>query len=418
MNISLSILQFLILVSVSLVVSRIFSAIGNKYFGFPAVIGELITGIIIGPFALGSVPVLGFTLIPHTATGFLAPVSSSVPIPQSFYMFGQVGVIILLFFVGLNTDLQKFVKAIKSSTFIAIGESAFPFMIGYVTVLLLFHNVISALFMGAILTASSTGITARVLADMKKVNSSEGITIMTATVIVDVISITLLALVTGIAYSSLSINSLIVTVLKVLVFWGIALFVGLKLSKYVSKLIALFKDSLTQFAFVLLILFLVVSGSEFLGLTVIVGAYAFGLALSKVPKKEEISKNTENLANFFTPIFFVSMGMIVDMHTLAVGIFISLLILAIAIITKLLGAAFPAKLLGYDFKKSIIIGAGLMSMGEVALIIAGNAILYGLISNEIYSIAIFTTIVTTIIAPILLSKLYKSDKTMINIANQ
>ncbi|MEM3277677.1 MAG: cation:proton antiporter [Thermoplasmata archaeon] len=417
MNISLEILQFLILISVSLVVSRIFSAIGNKYFGFPAVIGELITGIVIGPYAIGSVTVLGFTLIPHTVTGFLAPVSRSVPIPQSFYMFGQVGVIILLFFVGLNTDLQKFVKAIKSSTFIAIGASAVPFLIGYFTVLWLFHSVISALFMGAILTASSTGITARVLADMKKLNSREGISIMTATVIVDVISITLLAIVTGIAYSSLTVSSLIVILLKVIVFWGIALLVGLKLSKYVSKILAIFKDSLTQFAVVLLILFLVVSGSEFLGLTVIVGAYAFGLALSKVAKKEEISKNTENLSNFFTPIFFVSMGMIVDVYSLTAGIFISLFILAIAIATKLLGAAFPAKLMGYDFKKSIIIGAGLLSMGEVALVIAGNAILYGLISNEIYSIAIFTTIFTTIIAPILLSKLYTSNKTMKNIPN-
>jgi Kef-type K+ transport system membrane component KefB len=411
MNISLSILQFLILVSVSLVVSRVFSAIGNKYFGFPAVIGELITGIVIGPYALGSVPVLGLTLIPHTATGFLAPVSSSVPIPQSFYMFGQVGVIILLFFVGLNTDLQKFVKAIKSSAFIAIGESVVPFLIGYLTVLWLFHSVLSALFMGAILTASSTGITARVLADMKKLNSSEGITIMTSTVIVDVISITLLAIVTGIAYSSLNYSSLILILLKVIVFWGIALLAGLKFSKYISRIIALFKDSLTQFAFVLLILFLVVSGSEFLGLTVIVGAYAFGLALSKVANKEEISKNTENLANFFTPIFFVSMGMIVDVYSLTLGIIISIFILTIAIITKIFGAAFPAVLLGYDFKRSVIIGAGLMSMGEVALIIAGNAILYGLISNEIYSIAIFATIVTTIMAPILLSKLYNINKT-------
>jgi Kef-type K+ transport system membrane component KefB len=410
MNISLSILQFLILVSVSLVVSRVFSAIGNKYFGFPAVIGELITGIVIGPYALGSVPVLGFTLIPHTATGFLAPVSSSVPIPQSFYMFGQVGVIILLFFVGLNTDLQKFLKAIKSSAFIAIGESVVPFLIGYLTVLWLFHSVLSALFMGAILTASSTGITARVLADMKKLNSSEGITIMTSTVIVDVISITLLAIVTGIAYSSLNYSSLILILLKVIVFWGIALLAGLKFSKYISRIIALFKDSLTQFAFVLLILFLVVSGSEFLGLTVIVGAYAFGLALSKVANKEEISKNTENLANFFTPIFFVSMGMIVDVYSLTLGIIISIFILTIAIITKIFGAAFPAVLLGYDFKRSVIIGAGLMSMGEVALIIAGNAILYGLISNEIYSIAIFATIVTTIMAPILLSKLYNINK--------
>ena len=407
MNISLSILHFLILISISLVVSRIFSLIGNRYFGFPAVIGELITGMIIGPYALGSLPFLGFTLIPQTSFGFLAPVSSEIPIPQAFYMFGQIGVIILLFQVGLSTDLKKFIIAIRSSVLIAIGESMIPFIFGFIFMLFFVRNINEALFMGVILTASSTGITAKVLKDLNRLNSREGIAIMTSTVIVDVISITLLTIITGMENSSISLYSIIILILKVILFWGISLFIGIKLKKYIIKFFKIFRDNITLFSFILLILFLVVSLSEWLDLTVIVGAYSFGLILSILDEKNDLIKNSENLSNFFTPIFFVSIGMMVDLRTLSTGIIISIIILLLAVLTKVLGAAVPAKLLKYNTMKSIQIGLGLLSMGEVALILAGNALLYNIINYEIYSIAIFVTIGTTIIAPIIFARTYR-----------
>jgi len=407
MNISLSILHFLILISISLVVSRIFSLIGNRYFGFPPVIGELITGMIIGPYALGSLPFLGFTIIPQTSLGLLAPVSSEIPIPQAFYMFGQIGVIMLLFQVGLSTDLKKFIIAIRSSVLIAIGESMFPFIFGFIFMLFFVRNINEALFIGVILTASSTGITAKVLADLKRLNSREGMAIMTSTVIVDVISITLLTIITGMENSSISLYSIIIIILKVILFWGISLFIGIKLKKYIIKFFKIFRDNITLFSFILLILFLVVSLSVWLDLTIIVGAYSFGLILSILDEKNDLIKNTENISNFFTPIFFVSIGMMVDLRTLSTGIIISIIILLLAVLTKVLGAAFPAKLLKYNTMESIQIGLGLLSMGEVALILAGNALLYNIINNEIYSVAIFVTIGTTIIAPIIFAKTYR-----------
>ncbi len=407
MNISLSILHFLILISISLVVSRIFSSIGNRFFGFPVVIGELITGMVIGPYALGALPIYGFTLIPQTSTGFLAPVSNEIPIPQAFYMFGQIGVIILLFYVGLSTDLQRFVKAIKTSTLIAIGESMIPFFIGFLVIFVFIRNIEEVLFIGVILTASSTGITARVLTDLNRLNSREGIAIMTSTVIVDVISITLLTIITGIENSSISFLSVLLVILKIVLFWSISLIIGLKFKKYIIKFVKIFRDNLTLFSFILLILFLVVSVSVSLDLTVIVGAYAFGLILSTIDEKSEIIKSTENLASFFTPIFFVSMGMMVNLITLTSSTILALFILVIAILTKIFGAAIPAKFLKYDKRESILIGFGLLSMGEVALILAGNAMLYGIINNEIYTITIFVTIGTTILAPILLARAYK-----------
>ncbi|MGC8673399.1 MAG: cation:proton antiporter [Thermoplasmata archaeon] len=407
MNISLSILHFLILISISLVVSRIFSLIGNRYFGFPAVIGELITGMIIGPYALGSIPFLGFTIIPQTSLGLLAPVSSEIPIPQAFYMFGQIGVIMLLFQVGLSTDLKKFIIAIRSSVFIAIGESMIPFIFGFIFMLFFVRNINEALFIGVILTASSTGITAKVLTDLNRLNSREGMAIMTSTVIVDVISITLLTIITGMENSSISLYSIIILILKVMLFWGISLFIGIKLKKYIIKFFKIFRDNITLFSFILLILFLVVSLSVWLDLTIIVGAYSFGLILSILDEKNDLIKNTENISNFFTPIFFVSIGMMVDLRTLSTGMIISIIILLLAVLTKVLGAAFPAKLLKYNTMESIQIGLGLLSMGEVALILAGNALLYNIINNEIYSVAIFVTIGTTIIAPIIFARTYR-----------
>ncbi|MGC8619242.1 MAG: cation:proton antiporter [Thermoplasmata archaeon] len=407
MNISMGILHFLVLISISLVVSRIFSLLANRYFGFPAVIGELVTGMIIGPYALGTLPIFGFTLIPQTSSGFLAPVSTEIPIPQAFYMFGQIGVIILLFQVGLGTDLKKFIRTIRSSLFIALGESMVPFISGFMFMVLFIHNVNEALFIGVILTASSTGITAKVLSDLNNLNSREGMAVMTSTVIADVISITLLTIITGIETSSINLFSITFLILKVIIFWGISLFIGLKMRNYLIKFFRIFKDNITLFSFILLILFIVVSLSEWLGLTVIVGSYSLGLIFSTIEEKDGVMKNTENLANFFTPIFFVSIGMMVDLRTLSFGTVISIAILVLAILTKVIGAAIPARILKYGRIESIQIGLGLLSMGEVALILAGNALLYNIINNEIYSIAIFVTAGTTIIAPIMFAWTYK-----------
>ncbi|MGC8565981.1 MAG: cation:proton antiporter, partial [Thermoplasmata archaeon] len=113
----------MILVSISLLVARIFSSLGKRYFNLPEVVSEIITGIIIGPYALGSISIMGFALIPRINNGFLAPVSDVITIPQAFYIFAQIGIIILLFQVGLNTSIETFVNSMKTSLSIALGES-------------------------------------------------------------------------------------------------------------------------------------------------------------------------------------------------------------------------------------------------------------------------------------------------------
>ncbi len=408
MSITFEILHFLILVSISLLVARIFSSLGKKYFNLPEVVSEIITGIIIGPYALGSISIIGFTLIPETDSGFLAPVSGTIPVPQAFYIFAEIGIIFLLFRVGLNTDIERFVKAIEKSLIIAIGESMIPFFFGFLFIYFYTSNIPMALFVGVVLTSSSTGITAKVLYDIGKINSREGIAIMSSTVIVDVISITLLAIITGIK-TIFSYTSIIFLIIDVAIFWSISLFIGLKLKRYVNKMMFIFKNEMTRFSFILLLLFIFVLISLSLNLTIIVGAYAFGLILSGIERKEDLMTYSQSLQDFFTPIFFVSVGMLVNIHIIYDVLIISVAIFAIAVISKLSGAAIPAWLLNYNKKESIIIGLGLLSMGEIALILSNNALLYGIINNELYSSTIFVTIGTTFLSPILLSWIYSRN---------
>ncbi len=406
MNISLEILHFMILVSISLLVARIFSSLGKRYFNLPEVVSEIITGIIIGPYALGSISIMGFALIPRINNGFLAPVSDVITIPQAFYIFAQIGIIILLFQVGLNTSIETFVNSMKTSLSIALGESMIPFFAGFTFVYFYTSNIPLALFIGVVITSSSTGITARVLYDMGKINYREGIAIMSTTVLVDVISITLLALITSLN-TNINDQSIMFMLIKAIIFWAITLFIGLKFKKYIKNIIYMFRDGLTKFSFILLLLFIFVTVSISLDLTIIVGSYAFGLILSTLEKKNDIMQNFEALQNFFTPIFFVSVGMLVNIRLISNDILISIIIFTIAVISKIFGGSITARMLRYSWKESLIIGAGLLSMGEIALILSNNAILYGIINNQIYSSTIFVAIGTTILSPIILTLIYK-----------
>ncbi|MGC8692054.1 MAG: cation:proton antiporter [Thermoplasmata archaeon] len=406
MNISMEILHFMILVSISLLVARIFSSLGKRYFNLPEVVSEIITGIIIGPYALGSISIMGFALIPRINNGFLAPVSDVITIPQAFYIFAQIGIIILLFQVGLNTSIETFVNSMKTSLSIALGESMIPFFAGFTFVYFYTSNIPMALFIGVVITSSSTGITARVLYDMGKINYREGIAIMSTTVLVDVISITLLALITSLN-TNMNDQSIMFMLIKAIIFWAITLFIGLKFKKYIKNIIYIFRDGLTKFSFILLLLFIFVMVSISLDLTIIVGSYAFGLILSTLEKKNDITQNFEALQNFFTPIFFVSVGMLVNIRLISNDILTSIMIFTIAVISKIFGGSITARMLRYSWKESLIIGAGLLSMGEIALILSNNAILYGIINNQIYSSTIFVAIGTTILSPIILTWIYK-----------
>ncbi len=380
----------------------------------PGVLGELIAGVIISPFALG--PYLGFSLYPGV-----------IPISPEIDLIGQIGVVILLFLAGIETDVEQFLKFGKIAGFVAFGGVIVPFALGYFAIKLWYTPPPGepieyvALFTGAILTATSVGITARVLKDIDRLNSEEGTCILAAAVIDDILGIIVLAMVVGIIgvaagtkqhnlidsmwYSVVpqSITTDIIwIVVKAAVFWGLVLYIGLKYSEKISNLLSKFKTAGALTVIAIVIGFVISYLADYIGLAMIIGSYAAGLALSASAHKEQLIEELTPVFNFLVPIFFVAMGMLVDL-TKAVSIAgLGVIILVFAIIGKAFGCGIVSYFSGFNYHGALRIGVGMVPRGEVGLIVAYVGLVEGIIQQPIYVIAVVMSIVTTLITPPLL----------------
>mgnify|MGYP003308092757 CR=1 FL=1 len=396
----------------------------------PSVLGELVAGIIIGPYLLGRIPLPFLFHLDHGLFGFakefvlntdtLAFSAKNVTFQMyhsSLYAFATIGSVILLFMSGLETDLKMFFRYSLVGTIVGLGGVVFSFVFGdLVGVFLLGKSFMSpcSLFLGILCTATSVGITARILSEQKKVDSPEGVTILAAAVIDDVLGIICLAVVMGIVMTPTSGGTNWVHIglisLKCIVFWLVATALGLFLAKYIAKFLKIFKSPIV-FGTLSLGLAMLVSGIfEANGLSMIIGAYVMGLSLSKTDVAFGIQSSLEPIYNFFVPVFFVVMGMLVDINVftqwdvLKIGIIYSVL----AILAKIIGCALPALFLNFNLIGSLRIGTGMVPRGEVALIIAGIGMTtmckgVPILDEKLFGVAIIMTLATTLLAPPLLS---------------
>jgi len=378
--------------------------------GIPSVLGELLTGVLIGPYTLGGISLPGFPngIFPINEGG-------SLVISTELYAFAIVASIILLFTSGLETDLGLFLKYSIAGGVIGLGGALFSFAAGMgCGVLLLDVSFLDprCLFLGILSTATSVGIPARILCDQKKMDSPEGVTILAAAVIDDVLGIIMLAVVLGIvAFISGSgdgnFSGLTVLVIagKAFGIWLGFTVLGLFFSRKVASFLKIFKNNY-DFSILALGLALILAGFfEKQGLAMIIGAYIVGLSLSRTDIAAVIQDRTQGLYEFFVPLFFVVMGMMVNVRELAstqILIFGGIYTLA-AIIAKIIGCGGPAMLLGFNIKGALRIGVGMVPRGEVALIIAGIGLALGVLDNRLFSVVILLTLISTIAAPPLLS---------------
>lgn len=403
-----------------------------KKFKMPAVLGELSAGILIGPYVLGGIGIPlhglenGLFAIMDTVKiagtdGIGEAVLSNVTFQayhSSLYAIATIGSILLLFMSGLETDLRMFFRYSLVGTVVGIGGVIFSYAFGAaVSVFLLdkpFMDPVS-MFLGILCTATSVGITARILSEKKKVDTPEGVTILAAAVIDDVLGIICLAVVMGIVGASGSGEAIawgkigLITV-KCVGFWLAATAVGLLLSRYIAKFLKVFKSPII-FGSLSFALALILAGIfEQNGLAMIIGAYVMGLSLSKTDISFAIQHALEPLSAFFVPVFFVVMGMLVDirvfadMDVLKIGAIYSLL----AILAKVIGCALPALFMNFNMMGALRIGCGMIPRGEVALIIAGIGMttMYNgvpILDSKIFGVAIIMTLATTLFAPPLLS---------------
>lgn len=397
--------------------------LGNILFeklNLPGVLGELIAGVIVGPYLLGGVSLPGFS------EGLFPIASSDFPISPELYGICTVASVVLLFMVGLDTDIKLIMKFSLASSLVGIGGALLSFILGDV-ITMLFSNIIfgqslgffdpPCLLLGIISTATSVGIPARILSEQRKIDSPEGVTILSAAVIDDVLGIVLLAVGLGVITASGDAGNIDwahigIIAVKAIGIWLIATAIGIIASQKISTILKLFGDriSISVMAFGLA---LVLAGLfEEAGLAMIVGAYVMGLSLSRTDINHVIMENLNSIYALLVPVFFTVMGMLVNIRLLAskeVLIF-GVVYTIMASVGKVAGCGLPSLFCNFNIIGALRIGVGMLPRAEVALIIAGIGISTGVLSQAMFGAIILMVLVTSIVSPQLLVSLFKNRK--------
>jgi len=400
-NMTHIIMVYALQIGVILIVAKIAGEFTERYLKQPSVLGELVAGMIIGPYALGAyihLPAIGPLFeLPHH-------IISNIPVTTELYTFAQIAAVVLLFVAGLETNLDTFLKYAGPATIVAIGGVIFPFAAGYyVTRFAGIESQGAALFMGAIMTATSVGITARVLSDIKKLDTPEGVTILGGAVVDDVLGILVLAIVVNLAETGKFDFSTISSVtIKAAGFYIAFTALAIIFSKHIARFIELFKSPGASISVAVGIAFVCAAVFEMFGLAMIIGAYSIGLALSNTKIAPVLEERLNGLYNATVPVFFVIMGMLVDFSAMKNVLLFGLVISIFAVITKLFGCGIPARFVGFNTRGSYRIGMGMLPRGEVALIIAGIGLSRGVIGSDLFGVSIMMTMITTLMAPIFL----------------
>jgi Kef-type K+ transport system membrane component KefB len=405
----LSIEQFFIALAFILIFSKIFGELAERI-KQPSVLGELVAGVILGGSVLAIVP---------SVSGMVGY--------DTFHLLAEVGVAILLFEIGLETDLKDLIKVGLTSTIVAIIGVVVPFALGFASIIAFEKygllggsgpslNILIAITVGATLTATSVGITARVLSDMNRLQSGEAKIILGAAVIDDVLGLIILGVVTGLIEAtasggegSISTLSVGIIVIKAFGFLIVAIIVGNLISKKLFNLVEMMKVrgvlllSALSFAFIFAFL------ASLVGLAPIVGAFAAGLVLANTNQFKAIEQNLKPVSDFFTPIFFIMVGAAVDVSVFNPFVSENIPILLIALVLFIV-AVIGKFVSGFAvFKKGInksVIGVGMIPRGEVGLIFAQVGLTYGIFNSQLFSAVTLMVMLTTFIAPPLLKIMF------------
>ncbi len=394
--------------AVIIIAAKLGGYLAQRFLKMPSVLGELLSGMIIGPYALGAVIILpdfGPLFVEHA--GFAAS--------AELYGIATLASIILLFLAGLETDLAAFLRYSVVGSVVGLGGLLTAFIIGDLTAVLWPGNGIhsfmdpAALFLGVISVATSVGITARILAEKRKMASPEGVTILAGAVFDDVFGIVALAIVMGMAKVSLDggeVNwgEIGIIAAKAIGFFVVVTALGLTFARKITGAIKQFKSKEIMVAICFGLAMLLAGLAEMAGLAMIIGAYIMGLALSRTDLAHEIEENLEGVYNILVPIFFCVMGMMVDFGAMKPVLLFGSVYSLLAVASKVLGCGLPAWAMRFNARGALRIGLGMLPRGEVALIVAGIGLAAGIIDQGIFGVAIMMTVITTMLAPPLLVK--------------
>lgn len=361
-------------------------------FQMPRVVGALIAGLILGPAVLNVL----------TETQFLSQLS-------------ELGVIVILFTAGMGTDLRELRNAGKAGFLVALCGVVVPMLMGTgfgwiagKAGWLPGNTMLENVFLGTVLTATSVSITVETLKELGHLDTKVGSTILAAALLDDVLGLVVLTVVASAAGDG---NSLLLVLLKIVLFFVFAIvvtFAGIKLFRFAISCAQ--QKNLRRypvFAFVLCLI-LAYSAEEFFGVADIIGAFVAGLIVACTPKADYIHSKFEPLSYLLlTPVFFAGIGIKVELPELNAGmIAFSLLLLAVAILSKVVGCGFGARLCGFNGAESIQVGTGMACRGEVALIVANRGLSMGVLGQAMMTPIVITVVGCAVLTPVLLKLVF------------
>lgn len=398
---AVSILTDLLIVFIAAkLVGEIFTRIGQ-----PAVIGELLVGVLIGPFALGLIGRPGPELLELFHDD---PAAASEALHLTLEVFAEVGVVVLLFFVGLETRLEDMLKVGWRAAIVGTLGVLLPFIAGTALMLALGEPAVESLFIGVALVATSVGITARVLRDLGVLDAQEARIILGAAVFDDILGLLMLTIVSGIGSTGeVNVSRVVAIAALALGFTAVVALAGTWAARQWFHLVSYLRiDNAPVVVSLALMLGLAVLAAA-IGLAAIIGAFLAGMMLAEIAEEYELERRILPLYEFLVPFFFVITGSLVDprlfLQRETIGI--ALLVTAIAIVTKAAGAGLGS--LGFGFRSIAIIGVGMVPRGEVGLIVASIGLSMGVVEQRLFSVVVVMAVVTTLIVPPILNWLLR-----------
>lgn len=380
--------------------AKLAGALANRI-GQPSVFGEILAGLILGPTVLD---VLGSPLFATPTAGAIHQAPELLAVIRDF---ADIGVLLLMFVAGLETDLVEMRRVGKVAFWTAFGGVVLPMAGGAATAVLFGLPLYwEGIFIGAILTATSVSISAQTLMEIGALRSREGATILGAAVIDDVMGIIVLSFVVAFARAStggVDVGGVAIVILRMAVYFLIAVAAGRLLSpalRWVSRL------PVTQAVLsgaLVIALFYAWAAEYGGGVAAITGAYVAGVLLAQTPFKQQIDGGIHPLTySIFVPLFFIGIGLQANGRDLGDSTAFTIVLVIVAIVAKAVGCGVFARVFGFTTTESIRVGAGMISRGEVGLIVAGYGLANGLIGQQVFSASVIMVLVTTMVTPPLL----------------
>jgi Kef-type K+ transport system membrane component KefB len=365
-------IELLLPLALILIGARLVGRLSQRL-GMPAVLGELIAGLILGPSLLGW-----------------------VHMNETLAAVANIGVLLLMFIAGLETDIGQMQSVGKTSSYTALAGVILPFLAGFGL------GTATSLFLGTALTATSVSVSVQTLRELGRLQSKEGLVILGAAVIDDVLGILLLSVVLGLAGQG---SSPALALGRIAIFFPAALIVGRVVVGPIVHWINRHHAREAGFALILALVLVYAWAAESLGgLAAITGAYLAGVLVARMPEAREWVVEGASVMGygFFVPVFFVTVGLITDVRNVMLAPWLTLLLVIAAVATKGVGSAIGARLGGCSRREAGAVGAGMIARGEVALVMATLGLSSGLLDQLTFTVVVLMTVITTLLTPLLL----------------